>query len=154
MREVIPPHLDLMIREPSTATKWSRPRNVAIPGAAELGRVAAQRWPWSPGIAAGPRADAAGFLFDTAFPPTTSAKESRPRLLPAPAAPGQRPEQAVVFEDAPPGLSAGHAARCRTIALATNVPEHALADEEWLPDLSHLALAGIDADGRLRLSIR
>ena len=67
---------------------------------------------------------------------------------------GQSPDSAVVFEDAPAGLAAGHAAGCRTIAVAACATEQALAGEDWLPDLSRLTLAGIDADGKLRLRVR
>ena len=56
---------------------------------------------------------------------------------------GQSPDSAVVFEDAPAGLAAGHAAGCRTIAVAACATEQALAGEDWLPDLSRLTLAGI-----------
>ena len=62
---------------------------------------------------------------------------------------GCRPEDAVVFEDAAAGLAAGHAAGCRTIALATTQTAKCLDGEAWLPDLSPLVVDGVDPDGRL-----
>ena len=63
------------------------------------------------------------------------------------------PEQAVVFEDAPAGIAAGRAAGCRTIALATTSPASALDAEDWLPDLRHIRLDAVLADGSLRLRV-
>ena len=60
---------------------------------------------------------------------------------------------AVVFEDAKAGLVAGHAAGCRTIALATTQDPSCLDEEDWLPDLSKLAVDRIDTDGRLYLRV-
>ena len=67
---------------------------------------------------------------------------------------GRRSDEAVVFEDAPAGLAAGHAAGCRTIALATTMSADQLASEEWLPDLSLLILERVEANGRLHLRVR
>lgn len=61
--------------------------------------------------------------------------------------------QAVVVEDAPAGIAAGRAAGCRTIALATTSPASALSAEDWLPDLRHLKLDAVLADGSLRLRV-
>ena len=60
---------------------------------------------------------------------------------------------AVVLEDAKAGLAAGHAAGCRTIALATTQDPSCLDEEDWLPDLSMLAVDRIDTDGRLYLRV-
>ena len=67
---------------------------------------------------------------------------------------GLRPEEAVVFEDSSAGLAAGHAAGCRTIALATTSPSQDLAHEDWLNDLSEVVLENILPDGTLQLRIR
>ena len=61
--------------------------------------------------------------------------------------------EAIVFEDAPSGLAAGHAAGCRTIALATTSASEQLDHEEWLPDLSALRLDAVLPDGSLRLRV-
>lgn len=66
---------------------------------------------------------------------------------------GCRPEDAVVFEDAAAGLAAGHAAGCRTIALATTQPASRLDGEAWLPELSPLVVDRVDPDGRLHLRV-
>ncbi len=63
-------------------------------------------------------------------------------------------EQAVVFEDASAGLAAGHAAGCRTIALATTTPGAGLDHEDWLHDLSPVVLDGVSPNGVLQLRIR
>ena len=52
---------------------------------------------------------------------------------------GFPPEQCVVFEDAPAGIEAAHAAGMRVIALPTTYPADALsAADALIPDLSHL----------------
>lgn len=66
---------------------------------------------------------------------------------------GCRPDDAVVFEDAAAGLAAGHAAGCRTIALATTQPASCLEGESWLPDLAPLVVDRVDPDGRLHLRV-
>ena len=62
--------------------------------------------------------------------------------------------QAVIFEDAPAGLAAGHAAGCRTIALATGIPVEQLEHEDWLADLASVVLDKVLPDGSLQLRIR
>ena len=47
---------------------------------------------------------------------------------------GVAPERCVVFEDAPFGIAAGHAAGARVVALTTTLSEVELGTEESLPD--------------------
>lgn len=162
MREVIPSHLDLKA-ELATIDGNELVETegiVAIPGAAAL-LAALPRTAWALVTSAQRplarvRMEAAGLPWPDTVVSADDIREGKPDpgcYLLALQRLGQRPEQAVVFEDAPAGIAAGHAAGCRTIALATSASQHALADEEWLPDLTHLMLAGIDADGRLRLRV-
>ncbi|WP_207478680.1 HAD family hydrolase [Arenibaculum pallidiluteum] len=59
---------------------------------------------------------------------------------------GFDPRDAVVFEDAPAGLEAGHAAGARVIALATTLRPAELDGQDWLHDLSALTVR-LDGDG-------
>lgn len=59
---------------------------------------------------------------------------------------------AIVFEDAPAGLAAGRAAGFRTIAMATIQSPERLAEWDWIPDLSVLAVD--DVAGGLKLTVR
>lgn len=163
MREVIPPHLDLMAElETIDSNEMVETEGiVAITGAAELlGALPRNAWALVTSAQrplARVRMDAAGLPWPDTVVSADDIREGKPNpgcYLLALDRLAQRPEQALVFEDAPAGIAAGHAAGCRTIVLATSVSEHALANEEWLPDLSHLTLTGIDADGRLRLRVR
>ena len=61
---------------------------------------------------------------------------------------------AIVFEDAAAGLAAGHAAGCRTIALATTSPSDRLEHEEWIHDLDRVELVEVQNDGKLLLLFR
>ena len=61
---------------------------------------------------------------------------------------------AIVFEDAAAGLAAGHAAGCRTIALATTSPSDCLEHEDWIHDLDRVELVEVQRDGRLLLLFR
>lgn len=61
---------------------------------------------------------------------------------------------AIVFEDAAAGLAAGHAAGCRTIALATTSPSDSLEHEEWIHDLDRVELIEVQNDGKLLLIFR
>ncbi|TDR80215.1 HAD family hydrolase [Paludibacterium purpuratum] len=64
---------------------------------------------------------------------------------------GVDPADCVVFEDAPVGLQAGHAAGMQVVALATTLPTEALGQEYWLYDYRSLR---IDAEhSRLRLDV-
>jgi sugar-phosphatase len=58
----------------------------------------------------------------------------------------------VVFEDAPFGIAAAHAAGARVVALSTSLTETELAAEDSLPDYREVAAAF--AGGRITLSIR
>ena len=60
----------------------------------------------------------------------------------------------IVFEDAAAGLAAGHAAGCRTIALATTSPSDNLEHEEWIHDLDRVELVEVQSDGKLLLLFR
>jgi mannitol-1-/sugar-/sorbitol-6-phosphatase len=57
----------------------------------------------------------------------------------------------IVLEDAPAGLAAGHAAGACVIAVATHLGADALADENWITDLSALK---VEACGGRSLSMR
>jgi len=59
-----------------------------------------------------------------------------------------------VFEDAAAGLAAGHAAGCRTIALATTSPSDLLEHEDWIHDLDRVELVEVQGDGKLLLLFR
>lgn len=59
---------------------------------------------------------------------------------------------AIVFEDAPAGLAAGRAAGFRTIAMATIQSPERLAEWDWIPDLSVLAVD--EVAGSLKLTVR
>lgn len=162
MREVIPPHLDLTAELATIDSDELVETDgiVAIPGAAEL-LAALPRSAWALVTSAQlplarVRMAAAGLPWPEIVVSADDIRAGKPDpgcYLLALQRLGRRPEQAVVFEDAPAGIAAGHGAGCRTIALATNAPEHALADEEWLPDLSCLTLSRVDADGRLLLRV-
>ena len=52
----------------------------------------------------------------------------------------------LVFEDAPFGLAAGHAAGAQVVALTTSLTEQELADEDSLPDYRAVR-ATADANG-------
>ena len=60
---------------------------------------------------------------------------------------GVAPKDALVLEDAPAGLTAGRAAGCQVVALATTLESERLADVDWIPDLSVLRLDARAADG-------
>ncbi len=134
---------------------------VAIPGASEL-LASLPRGSWALVTSAGPplalaRMTAAGLPMPDIVVTSTDVARGKPhpacyqlaleRL-------GISNESAVVFEDAPAGLAAGHATGCRTIALATITPGEQLDHEDWLPDLSAVVLENILAGGTLQLRVR
>ena len=66
---------------------------------------------------------------------------------------GQRPEHAVVFEDAPAGIAAGIAAGCRTIAISGSTHATADASVPSLVDFTRLTLEKIDDASGLHLRV-
>jgi len=66
---------------------------------------------------------------------------------------GVAPRDTAAFEDAPAGLAAARAAGCRVVALATTLDSEALANVDWIPDLSALRLEGRDLRGWMSLRI-
>ncbi len=162
MREVIPPHLDLASElaiidgdelketEGIVATPGAAALLAVIPSGAWALVTSAQR------PLAQVRMRAAGLPWPEIVISAEDIHAGKPDpecYLLALRRLGRNADSAVIFEDAPAGLAAGHAAGCRTIALATCAAEGTLADEDWLPDLSHLALAGVDG-GELRLRVK
>jgi len=162
MREVIPPHLDLAAElETIDNTELTETEGiVAIPGAAEL-LASIPRTAWALVTSAQRplaqvRMTAAGLPWPDTVVSADDIREGKPDpgcYLLALKRLAQVPENAVVFEDAPAGLAAGHAAGCRTIALATNAPASALQNEEWLPDLSSITLTDIAPDGLMSFRV-
>ncbi|WP_329351576.1 HAD family hydrolase [Streptomyces sp. NBC_01261] len=65
---------------------------------------------------------------------------------------GVDPARCVVFEDAPAGLQAGHAAGMITVALATTHEAHELDADLVVSDLS--ALSALVSDGGVEISVR
>ena len=60
---------------------------------------------------------------------------------------GYAPQQTLVFEDAPAGISAGRAAGARVIGIASGDPADFPDDLEWVPNLASLQLESVDKAG-------
>jgi sugar-phosphatase len=160
MREVVPPGLDAEeeVRQIDAEELDETDGIVAIAGAAEL-------------IAALPAGS--GALVTSARPALAVARMNAaglplPEIVVTSADVGQgKPDpacylralerlrlaaaDALVFEDAPAGLAAAHAAGCPTIALATTTPSAQLDHEDWLDDLSTVVLNEVLRNGMLQL---
>lgn len=68
---------------------------------------------------------------------------------------GAAPARAVVFEDAPAGIEAAHAAHIRVVALATTHEAAELSGADWIvADLAHVVAAASDDSGGLAIRLR
>ncbi|MET7245921.1 HAD family hydrolase [Methylobacterium sp. EM32] len=131
---------------------------VAVPGAADLLRVLPRsRWAV---VTSADRAVARSWLALAGLPlpevlvtaeDVGAGKPDPEGYLLAARRLGCAPARAVVFEDAPAGLAAGRASGARVVALATTLGPDALADHDWVPDLSGVDFTPEDG-GRLRFS--
>ncbi|MBV8045542.1 MAG: HAD-IA family hydrolase [Paludibacterium sp.] len=81
----------------------------------------------------------------------TRGKPDPQGYLAAAAALGVSPADCIVFEDAPVGLQAGHAAGMQVVAITTTLSDDALAQERWLRDYRRLDVRAVS--GRLELSL-
>ncbi len=162
MRSIIPPHLDpeAELRIVDDRELIETDGIVPIRGAAELlAGLPRDRWALVTSAQL-PLAKARMAAAGLPLPEIIVSSDDIPDGKPNPACYrlalerlGCTPENAIVFEDAPAGLAAGHAAGCRTIALATVQPENRLDGEEWLPDFSFLTVEDIEASGSIRLRV-
>ncbi len=162
MRAIIPPHLDAddEVQSIDSDELVETEGIVPIPGAVGL-LAALPRGSWALVTSAQlplvrVRMAAAGLPLPDVVVSADDIREGKPnpacyRL--AMQRMGCRAEDAVVFEDAAAGLAAGHAAGCRTIALATTQTAKYLDGESWLPDFSSLVVDCVDPDGRLHLRV-
>jgi sugar-phosphatase len=162
LREIIPPHLDLMRELDAIDSRELIETDgiVAIPGAAKL-LASLPRAAWALVTSAEfplarVRMAAAGLPIPETIVSANDIRQGKPdpecyRL--ALEKLGRIAQDALVFEDAPAGLAAGHAAGCRTIALATREHPKRLDAEAWLPDFSAIEVARIEHDGLIRLRV-
>jgi len=67
---------------------------------------------------------------------------------------GIAPELCVVFEDAPAGIRAAHAAGMRVIALTTTFPPEELREAEAVVTNFHDVRVGRNAEGKLEISLQ
>ena len=149
MRGIVPPHLDALAELQTIDAEELVETDgiVTIPGAAAL-LSSLPRCSWALVTSAQlplarVRMAAAGLPMPDIVVSAEDISEGKPNpacYLLALERLGQRPDEAVVVEDAPAGIAAGLAAGCRTIALATTTSIDQLAGTEWLPDLSKLVL--------------
>ncbi|MGQ9365653.1 HAD family hydrolase [Azospirillum sp. ST 5-10] len=125
----------------------------AVPGAADLVR-ALPRHRWAV-VTSAPRAMAQARIRQAGLPlPDTliggdDVRHGKPDpegYRTAAARLGVLPRDTLVFEDAPPGLEAGHAAGAWVIAVATTLRPDELAADLCLPDLRAVRLR-VDGDG-------
>ncbi len=134
---------------------------VPIPGAAEL-IASLPKGSWALVTSARPdlarvRMEAAGLPMPEVLVSSKDVAHGKPEpdcFLKALERFGVDAAEAVVFEDAAAGLKAGRAAGCRTIALGTTLSLEVLNQGEWLQDLTHITLEGVDSEGRLQLRVR
>ena len=162
MRAIVPPHLDAEeeLKTIDSDELIETAGIVPIPGAVKL-LSALPRGSWALVTSAQlslarVRMAAAGLSMPEVVVSADDIREGKPnpacyRL--AMERLGCRPDDAVVFEDAAAGLAAGHAAGCRTIALATTQPSSCLEGEIWLPDLAPLVMDRVDPEGFLHLRV-
>lgn len=64
--------------------------------------------------------------------------------LKAAAALGFKPQDCIVFEDAPAGIKAGESSGARVIALATELDESALKEHDYILDYKSIELVNVD----------
>jgi sugar-phosphatase len=160
MREVVPPGLDAEqeVRQIDAEELDETDGIVAIAGAAELiAQLPAGSWALvtsaRPALAAA-RMSAAGLPLPEIVVTSADVSQGKPDpacYLRALERLRLAAENALVFEDAPAGLAAAHAAGCPTIALATTTPSAQLDHEDWLHDLRTVVLHDVLRNEMLQL---
>ena len=162
MRGIVPPHLDAETELQTIDSEELVETDgiVPIPGAAELlARLPRDRWALVTSAQlplARVRMGAAGLPMPDTVVSADDIREGKPNpgcYLLALDRLGQRPEHAVVFEDAPAGIAAGIAAGCRTIAISGSTHATAGASVPSLVDFTRLALERIDDIAGLHLRV-
>lgn len=162
MREMVPPGLDALeeLRQVDADELNETDGIVALPGAAELiASLPAGSWALVTSASAAlarARMCAAGLPLPEIVVSSDDVRQGKPHpacYQHALKALGLPASQALVFEDAPAGLAAGRAAGCRTIALATTTPHQQFGDQDWIDNLSCVALNDVSAEGLLQLRI-